>query len=49
MVWGKPAQFIRTQFVTSDGKTHSSILLTSGFWGKSTCIAFFFKKKKINK
>ena len=42
MVWGKPAQFIRTQFVTSDGKTHSSILLTSGFWGKSTCIAFFF-------
>ncbi|PKY46458.1 7-dehydrosterol-delta 7-reductase [Rhizophagus irregularis] len=35
LIWGKPAQFIRTQFVTSDGKIHSSILLTSGFWGIS--------------
>ncbi|KAF0468857.1 7-dehydrosterol-delta 7-reductase [Gigaspora margarita] len=34
-IWGKPAQFIRTHFVTSDGKEHNSILLTSGFWGIS--------------
>ncbi|RHZ88182.1 hypothetical protein Glove_26g287 [Diversispora epigaea] len=34
-IWGKPAQFVRTRFTTSDGKEHSSILLTSGYWGIS--------------
>ncbi|KAI8819060.1 ergosterol biosynthesis ERG4/ERG24 [Chytriomyces cf. hyalinus JEL632] len=34
-IWGKPATFIRTKFITSDGKTHESLLLTSGFWGVS--------------
>ncbi|KAJ3192963.1 7-dehydrocholesterol reductase [Entophlyctis luteolus] len=34
-IWGKPAKFIRTEFITSDGKTHTSLLLASGFWGVS--------------
>ncbi|PVZ98178.1 hypothetical protein BB558_005816 [Smittium angustum] len=34
-IWGKPARFIRTKYVTSDGEIHNSILLTSGFWGIS--------------
>ncbi|CAG8598319.1 69_t:CDS:2 [Paraglomus brasilianum] len=33
-VWGKPATFIRTKFVTSDGTEHSSTLITCGFWGE---------------
>ncbi|RUS23785.1 ergosterol biosynthesis ERG4/ERG24 [Jimgerdemannia flammicorona] len=32
-IWGKPANVIRTQYTTSDGKVHRSLLLTSGFWG----------------
>ena len=32
-IWGRPATVIRTEFLTSDGKTHRSLLLTSGFWG----------------
>ncbi|KAI8054354.1 7-dehydrosterol-delta 7-reductase [Syncephalis plumigaleata] len=32
-IWGKPAQFIRAEYLTSDGKQHKSILLTSGLWG----------------
>ncbi|KAG0242588.1 7-dehydrosterol-delta 7-reductase [Mortierella sp. GBAus27b] len=35
MIWGKPAKVIRTTFITSDGKTHKSLLLCSGFWGLS--------------
>ncbi|KAJ3019496.1 hypothetical protein HKX48_002029 [Thoreauomyces humboldtii] len=34
-IWGSPAKVIRTEFVTSDGKTHRSLLLCSGFWGLS--------------
>jgi 7-dehydrocholesterol reductase len=34
-IWGKPAQVIRTEYQTSDGKTHKSLLLVSGFWGLS--------------
>ena len=34
-IWGKPAEFIRTQFNTTDGKVHKSLLLTSGYWGIS--------------
>lgn len=34
-IWGKPARVLRTEFLTSDGKTHRSLLLTSGFWGVS--------------
>ena len=33
-VWGKPAKVIRTEYTTSDGKVHKSILLISGYWGK---------------
>nr|CAG8584515.1 14581_t:CDS:10 [Entrophospora candida] len=33
-VWGKPAKVIKTQYLTSDGKIHSSLLLVSGYWGK---------------
>ncbi|KAI8800942.1 ergosterol biosynthesis ERG4/ERG24 [Cladochytrium replicatum] len=34
-IWGRPARVVRTQFQTSDGKVHTSILLASGFWGIS--------------
>ncbi|KAJ3214331.1 mannose-ethanolamine phosphotransferase gpi13 [Dinochytrium kinnereticum] len=34
-IWGRPAKVIRTEFETSDGKIHRSLLLTSGFWGVS--------------
>lgn len=34
-IWGRPARFIRTSFTTSDGNVHSSLLLTSGYWGIS--------------
>ncbi|KAJ1930006.1 hypothetical protein IWQ60_000670 [Tieghemiomyces parasiticus] len=34
-IWGKPAQVIRARYTTGDGKTHQSLLLTSGFWGIS--------------
>ncbi|KAJ3175234.1 hypothetical protein HDU87_006316 [Geranomyces variabilis] len=34
-IWGKPAKVIRTEFITSDGKVHRSLLLCSGFWGLS--------------
>jgi 7-dehydrocholesterol reductase len=33
LIWGKPPKMIRPKFVTSDGKEHNSILLTSGYWG----------------
>jgi 7-dehydrocholesterol reductase len=33
-IWGKAAQVIRTVYQTSDGKTHKSLLLCSGFWGR---------------
>ena len=29
-IWGKPAEFIRAQYVTGDGQDHESLLLTSG-------------------
>lgn len=35
LIWGVPAKFIRTEFLTSDGKKHRSLLLASGFWGVS--------------
>eukprot|EP00727_Mastigamoeba_balamuthi_P005558 m51a1_g1621 putative 7-dehydrocholesterol reductase (1557) ;mRNA; r:231026-240684 len=35
LVWGKPARFIETKYVTADGKVHQTKLLTSGFWGLS--------------
>ncbi|KAI9221797.1 ergosterol biosynthesis ERG4/ERG24 family-domain-containing protein [Blastocladiella britannica] len=33
LIWGKPPTMIRPKYTTSDGKEHSSILLTSGWWG----------------
>lgn len=32
-IWGKPATFIVAKYKSSDGKSHESLLLTSGFWG----------------
>lgn len=32
-IWGRPAQYMRCTYKTSDGKQHESILLTSGWWG----------------
>jgi len=34
-IWGKPAKVIRTEYTTSDGKKHKSLLLICGFWGIS--------------
>jgi len=33
IIWGKKATFIEAPYVTADGKTRKSYLLTSGFWG----------------
>jgi 7-dehydrocholesterol reductase len=35
IIWGKPAEYVDAKFKTSDGKTRSSKLLTSGWWGLS--------------
>jgi 7-dehydrocholesterol reductase len=35
LIWGKPARIIRASYITSDGKKHTSVLLTSGYWGIS--------------
>ncbi|KAF7192523.1 7-dehydrocholesterol reductase [Pseudocercospora fuligena] len=32
-IWGKPAQAIRAEYYTSDGKKHTSLLLAGGWWG----------------
>ncbi|KAI0244326.1 hypothetical protein L0F63_004681 [Massospora cicadina] len=34
-IWGQPARVIKAQFMTNDGICHTSLLLTSGFWGLS--------------
>lgn len=34
-IWGKPAEYITCTYQTTDGKTHTSLLLTSGWWGFS--------------
>ncbi|KXS93953.1 hypothetical protein AC579_5181 [Pseudocercospora musae] len=33
LIWGKPTQVIKAEDRTSDGKEHTSLLLTSGWWG----------------
>jgi 7-dehydrocholesterol reductase len=33
IIWGKKAKVIRTQFTTSNGEIHKSLLLVSGYWG----------------
>jgi 7-dehydrocholesterol reductase len=33
IVWGRPAELIHCDYVTSDGKRHQTILLASGWWG----------------
>ena len=40
-IWGKPAEVIRTTYKTSDGKTHKSLLLVSGWWGLAHQINYF--------
>jgi 7-dehydrocholesterol reductase len=32
-IWGRPATFITTKYTTSDGNSHQSLLITSGWWG----------------
>lgn len=34
-IWGSPAQYITAVYKDSDGNSHESILLTSGWWGLS--------------
>lgn len=33
IIWGEPAKVIRTEFTTTNGEIHRSLLLTSGYWG----------------
>ncbi|OAX85062.1 hypothetical protein ACJ72_00563 [Emergomyces africanus] len=33
LIWGKPPQYIHGQYKTTDGSTHKSIILCSGWWG----------------
>lgn len=35
IIWGKKAKFLKVSFLTSDGVSRSSNLLTSGYWGLS--------------
>ncbi len=35
VLWGRQATYIRCSYPTNDGKVHSSILLTSGWWAVS--------------
>jgi len=35
LISGKPATYIEAEYSTADGKTHKSLLLTSGWWGLS--------------
>jgi 7-dehydrocholesterol reductase len=41
IIWGKPATYVAASYKTSDGKTHQSNLLTSGFWGWSRHFNYF--------
>lgn len=34
-IWGEPAKYVRCTYKTEDGKTHESLLLSSGWWGFS--------------
>ncbi|WQF87934.1 Putative sterol reductase [Colletotrichum destructivum] len=34
-IWGKPAKYIVAAYKTSDGQSHKSLLLCSGWWGWS--------------
>lgn len=36
IIWGKPAQYIKAQYHTTDGKLHQTILLCSGKYKKPT-------------
>ncbi|ORY84763.1 ergosterol biosynthesis ERG4/ERG24 [Protomyces lactucae-debilis] len=40
-IWGKPAEVIRTTYKTSDGVSHKSLLLVSGWWGLAHQINYF--------
>ena len=31
-IWGQPAEYISCEYKTTDGETHQSLLLTSGWW-----------------
>lgn len=35
LIWGKKAEYVSCTYKTGDGKTHTSLLLTSGWWGFS--------------
>jgi 7-dehydrocholesterol reductase len=41
LIFGKPATFIAATYTTSDGRTHQSNLLTSGFWGVARHFNYF--------
>ncbi|KAJ3360719.1 hypothetical protein GGF32_008115 [Allomyces javanicus] len=41
IIWGKPPTMIRPKYTTSDGKEHTSILLTSGYWGLARHCNYF--------
>jgi len=40
---GKMAEYLVAEYETVDGKTHSSMLLTSGWWGTCRKVNYFFE------
>jgi len=41
IIWGEKAKFLKVSFLTSDGVSRSSNLLTSGYWGWSRHFNYF--------
>jgi len=40
-IWGKKPSYILAPYQTADGKTHTSILLTCGYWGLARHMNYF--------
>lgn len=40
IIWGRPAQCIPCTYTTNDGNQHSTLLLTSGWWGQARHINY---------
>ena len=41
LVWGKPPTFLAAPYLTSDGKSHTSLLVTCGYWGLARHMNYF--------
>lgn len=43
LIWGRTARYINADYITGDGKTRHSKLLTSGWWGVARHINYVFE------